>query len=478
MHRLLFALAGLVLGLALGFVLFSSSTPDAPEVVAAPRANDRAAADAPAPLPATEARAEPPASAPVETERTAEPTAPPPADAALVPDATIRGIVVDTAGRPVPYARVSADIENAAPDEDAPQGMFFDFNQAAPRHVETRATSGGRFALGGLLPGAQHLVRTQYSRGLRADIGRDWEIDDRHLTAPSDNVRLTYSQGVLEIELVPPEPRDRIENCGLEIGGDGVETWRDNGDSATKFKVGVPVGRRLRVAVEARGFQPAAQDGVVVEASEAAKRIAIPLVPRGSGFVRLVVRDDLGRPQKDVVLDDVTDRKRISSVNVDWKRSSPDLGTFVLTDLPAGVRVLRARGSTESELVPGEAQVQVLEAGESNASIVLVRGGRLRVTVTSGGETFVQARIFDGEQRVDGSFRDERSRQDVGDQLVSGQRYLFESGLAPGKHVLRWEQGRMGHFGNVAFRSLGSGLSQDVPFTVTAGEVTDLSIDL
>jgi hypothetical protein len=148
--------------------------------------------------------------------------------------------------------------------------------------------------------------------------------------------------------------------------------------------------------------------------------------------------------------------------------SSRERGTFVIAQLSAGLHILLVRGPADAGLVPARVEVNAVESAEVPVTAVLKRGGRLRVAVSASGETFAQARIISGTVHLEGPFRDETTRQDVGDQLVSGQRYLFDHGLEPGSYVLRWQRGHLGRSRDGWFRALGSGPKGEIPFTVTA----------
>ena len=80
--------------------------------------------------------------------------------------------------------------------------------------------------------------------------------------------------------------------------------------------------------------------------------------------------------------------------------------------------------------------------------------------------------------RVEGPFFDEAKRQDVGDQLVGGQRYLFDRGLEPGDYLLKWQRGSMGRGLDSWYRLLGGGPTGEIPFTVAPDAVTDLEVKL
>ncbi len=488
MAKLLIAIVALGIGLALGFLIGSTGTSDAVDVGGARHDAETARPMTPAPLAeSTPRETTAPSSQPVAPERAAEPEAPPAPDPEAVPDGILRGGVVDAAGRPVPFARVSGDLESAAPDsppKDPTQGdggFSFDlleFNKPAPFHVETIATRSGRFSLGGLVVGGQYFVRTQRDRELRADIGRDWTIDDRHVTAPADDLRLTYSQCVLEVELVDPQHDQHFAECAITASVAGADPWHEEGDSTAMFRLGVPPDRAVRIDVRARGFAPATSDAIVVTAAEGSKRIAITLVARGSGTARVLVRDDLGQPQRDVTIQDVTDPAHVAPAKIDWGRSAPDEGQFLLTELSPGMHSIVVRAPPDSSLVPARVQMQAIENAETAAAAVLRRGGRLRVTVSANSDTFIEARLMAGKDRVEGSFRDETTRQDVGDQLTRGERFLFEVGIEPGNYVLDWRRGTMGNFGRVAFRSLGRGPSGHIDVVIRAGEIADVLVKL
>jgi hypothetical protein len=128
-------------------------------------------------------------------------------------------------------------------------------------------------------------------------------------------------------------------------------------------------------------------------------------------------------------------------------------------------------------LVPRRVEVQVVAAAEVPLLVVLPRGGQLRVTARADAASFAEARIVSGETRVDGSFRNEQTHDDVGDQLVGASRFVFDRGLEPGNYVLRWRRGSIAGGGNWTARFV-IGSQVEIPFTVSAGEVKDLEVKL
>jgi hypothetical protein len=475
MVKILIGTAGLVIGLVIGFWLGVIQTPartdvaraDGPSVVSAPEPErpslplDRATAvarDAVEPVPADTAPAE---------------VKPSDASEERVPDGMIRGVIVDSAGRPLAFAEIIADLMNAP---DASSHGFW--HPPAPWHIETRATSSGRFALGGLRPSGEYSVHTQYGRLVRADVARQSEIDDRRIVAPADGVTLTLTQCRLEVELMGLGERNSLPNGEVVVTVAGASPSRFDGEIERQFAVGVPPDHPVRVELRDAGIQPAILEDIVVSAAEATKHVTLALTTAGAGGVLLTVLNDVGSAQEDVVLDDVTRSDHRVGVDVDWSRSSRERGTFALTRLSAGPHVLLVRGPAGSGLVPARIDFNVVESAEIPVTAVLGRGGRLRVAVSAAEESFAQARIFAGDVQVEGPFVDEMTHRDIGDQLVRGQRYLFDCGLKPGNYVLKWERGSMGRIRDGSFRSLGGGPKGEVPFTVGAGELKDLEVKL
>jgi len=313
---------------------------------------------------------------------------------------------------------------------------------------------------------------------VRADIGRRWELDDRRTVAPADDVTLTLTQCRLEVELMGLGERNSLPNGEVVVTVDGASPSRFDGEIERQFSVGVPPERPVRVELRDTGIRTVILEDVIVSATEATMHVTLPLTAVGGGGVLLTVLNDGGGAQEEVVLDDITHSDRRVGVDVDWSRSSRERGTFALVRLSAGPHVLLVRGPADSGLVPARIECNVVESAEIPVTAVLCRGGRLRVAVSAAGESFAQARIFAGEVQVEGPFIEEMTRRDIGDQLVRGQRYLFDCGLKPGNYVLKWERGSMGRIRDGAFRSLGGGPKGETPFTVGAGELKDLEVKL
>jgi hypothetical protein len=485
MVKILIGIAGLAIGLIVGFWLGTGQTVSTPELAAASRARETAGEEPARPPVAQAERHElTRASTTATSSRVVDPvggTATPPSDDDPLPDGMVRGIVVDTAGHPFPFVTISADLVEPESGQNEPGRD--PSNPVAPWHVETRATRTGRFALAGLRRGVPYLVRTHCWNLVRTDVGRAWQVDERQIVAPAEDVKLTLTQCRLEVEIIDPHGRSSLPNAEVIASVSGAQPGRFDGQIDCRFAIGVPPDRAVRLEIRAADLQTKVLDDLVVPAAEATRRVTVPMTAITMSTVWLTIRDEAGRPQTAAYVADITESGHRVDVAIDWKHSNREQGVFVLDKLPAGRHVLLVRGPPDGELVPARIEVEALEAVEVSVDVTLRLGGRLRVAVSGNGDSFACVHLYTARGRMESSFHEEGTHRDVGDQLLAGTRYVFERALDPGAYVLSWQRGSRGSSRgpggeSITYSFVRPGPTNETSFTVSAGELKDLEVKL
>jgi uncharacterized GH25 family protein len=297
----------------------------------------------------------------------------------LAPGATVRGVVVDAGGAPVPAARVRVGIDAQTPFGDGPRQAYTD--------------DSGRFAIAGL-PRRALLAVAVHEAGSSATVPVDTSAGD----VDKLELRLDHTGQIAGVVVdAAGEPLEGVQvSAGPDFSGRGdrgaFSQWRLRGfpqeltDSAGHFALtGLAPGtyrvraNRARAASRGRAW---AAEGIVAETGKTDLRIVLP--PEGAVTGKLAFAD--GTPPGAFVV----------SVGFSQESFLGGDGTFVVDGLAPGQTRLGVRGpGFDSKGV----DVTVESAKTVDVGTITVNKGRtLAGVVIANGQPVPDAIVYAGRQ--------------------------------------------------------------------------------
>lgn len=301
---------------------------------------------------------------------------------------SIRGVVVDAAGKPVRAINVSAD---PRPDPDQPRA-----HRTSTWGGQT--DDAGRFELAGLLPGVYDLElnawdppRATPPKPVEVTLPKGQDIDGLRIELPATGevrgvVRDAQGRGVAKANVRMNDGKQWLSAAAADDGSFSFPHV-----AAGEYRVTASRGWSSNMRAPGTSDDDVQGEKVVVQAGRTAEvKLVVESV---SGVLTGVVRDADGGPVADAFVEATRESDSAAKAAGGAKRDgrwgsfwqTPHLtdqdGRFSLTDLPAGKYTVRAHrkgggeGFREHVELGGEVEVTIAEAGRMSGTVGLRGGG-------------------------------------------------------------------------------------------------------
>ncbi|MFZ6183276.1 carboxypeptidase regulatory-like domain-containing protein [Nannocystis pusilla] len=297
---------------------------------------------------------------------------------------SIRGVVVDARGRPVPQVAVSAD---AKPDPARPHAQ-----RTSAYNGSTDAS--GRFELAGLLPGNYQVELSAWDpprstpKPMEVTLPKGQDVDGLRIELPAagevrGTVRDAKGQPVRGAAVSLTGGRSRL---GVSVADDGTFRIEHVGEGEYRAEV-----QKAWEKLRAPGTSDDDIQGEKVEVRAGAVATVNLVVASASGKITGVVRDEHGAPVADAFVGAAREVDRAGAAQGTASRETrwtfgkqPHMtdaeGRFTLSDLSDGKHTLRAhrRGGGEAiaeHVAVGSEVTLTLAPAARLAGTVVMRGG-------------------------------------------------------------------------------------------------------